>query len=255
MSYAERKELIIKHLGSHSFATVEELILVTDASPATIRRDLVKMSNDGLIRKAHGGASLVNYLRVQPNTKQKQLESNKEKSAIALRCASLINDGDAILLDAGATTFQIAQLLADKKVSVVTPDLRIALLLADYPNVEVSLTGGQVDKFTQSCVGPWTDNVLKSIHPNIVFVSCNGWSLEHGITTPSVEKATLKKRLIDSANHKVLVADSKKYGNVAFNRIAPLSDFDQIITDEKLSTDIQHQLAQCGIALSISFMK
>ena len=101
MSDKDPKEFILNHLRLHSFSTVDELLPITKASPATIRRDLVRMDKEGIIRKAHGGATFANYLKEQPKTREKQLMANAEKHAIDRQAATLVKDGDSLLIDAG----------------------------------------------------------------------------------------------------------------------------------------------------------
>lgn len=104
-----RLEQILLFLKSHNIATVEQLVKVTEASPATIRRDLIKLDEEGVVIRTHGGVSLNHFIPFQPTTNEKQLKQITEKERIAEYAVSLISPGDSIVLDAGTTTLCIAK--------------------------------------------------------------------------------------------------------------------------------------------------
>ncbi|MGV6988135.1 DeoR/GlpR family DNA-binding transcription regulator [Testudinibacter sp. P80/BLE/0925] len=240
----ERAEKIILFLKNHNIATVEQLVKVTDSSPATIRRDLIKLSEEGTILRTHGGVSLNQFIPFQPTTNEKLAKQILEKERIAEYAMSLISPGDSIVLDAGTTTLCIAKKIAHMPLRVVTTDLHIALLLSEYKQIEIIVTGGRVDNSSQSCIGNYGQESLQKIYPDLAFVSCNSWSMEKGITAPTEEKAFLKKCLVQNAKRKVLVADSSKYGKYSFFCATHLNELTDIVTDSALSAVQQQEMQQ-----------
>lgn len=238
----DRLEQIMLFLKSHNIATVEQLVKVTNSSPATIRRDLIKLSEEGAVIRTHGGVSLNQFIPFQPTTNEKQFQHIVEKDHIAEYAVSLISPGDSVVLDAGTTTLCIAKKIAHIPLRVITTDLHIALLLSEYKQIELIITGGRVDNSSQSCIGNHGLTFLQNLNPDISFISCNSWSMHKGVTAPTEEKACLKKYLQQNAKKRVLVADSSKYGKYSLFCAAQLNQFTDIITDKGLSANDKKEL-------------
>ncbi|HIV14388.1 MAG TPA: DeoR/GlpR transcriptional regulator [Candidatus Avisuccinivibrio pullicola] len=245
----DRSKQIIEYLKLHNLVTVDELVNLIGASPATIRRELVKLDEEGVVYRVHGGVTLNRFVPSQPTTSEKQGRNHKEKVAIAAAAAALIKPNDSIVLDAGTTTFEIARNIINTPVRVITPDLRIGLLLADYQQIEVSVTGGTVDWSSQSCIGPHAVDLLNRIHPTYTFLSCNAFTLETGITAPTYEKSFIKSTLLNQSSKRVLVVDSSKYGKTQLFEVGALSSLDMIITDKGLDAGVAEEIRKLGIEL------
>lgn len=239
-----RVEKIIEYLKLHNIVTVDDLVREVAASPATIRRDLIKLDQQGVITRTHGGVSLNRFVASQPTTNEKILRNIKEKENIAEAAAALVKAGDSVVIDAGTTAMALVRKLIHLPIRVITVDLHIALFLSEYKQIDVVVTGGNVDESSQSTIGEHSRALLRSIHPDIAFVTCNSWSLEKGITTPTEDKAWLKRDLIGNASQKVLIADSSKYGKYSLYKICELEEIDTIITDQGLCQEVIDGLNQ-----------
>ncbi|WP_083836179.1 DeoR/GlpR family DNA-binding transcription regulator [Serratia sp. M24T3] len=240
------------YLKSHNLVTVEQLVAAITASPATIRRDLIKLDEQGVISRSHGGVTLNRFIPNQPTTNEKLQLSLPEKQAIAQVAAAMVKPGDAVVLDAGTTMLELARNLTHYPLRVITADLRIALFLSEFKQIEVTIIGGRIDDSSQSCVGEHGRRLLRSIYPDVAFISCNSWSLEKGITTPTEEKAGIKQGLSENARRRVLLADSSKYGAYSLFCVNPLADMTDIITDKGLSAEIQHLLVGQPFTLTLA---
>ncbi|MDW8844801.1 DeoR/GlpR family DNA-binding transcription regulator [Erwinia sp. MMLR14_017] len=237
MKGQSRLDQIMDYLKSHNLVTVDQLVAAISASPATIRRDLIKLDREGVISRSHGGVTLNRFIPAQPTTLEKMQRNLAEKQAIALAAASLVKSGDSVVLDAGTTMLELARQLTHLQLRVITSDLHIALFLSEFKQIEVTIIGGRIDDSSQSCVGDHGRRLLKNIYPDVAFVSCNSWSLEKGITTPTEEKAVLKEDLLGNARRRVLLADSSKYGSWSLFCVTPLQNLTDIITDSHLSEE------------------
>ncbi|MDN4626686.1 DeoR/GlpR family DNA-binding transcription regulator [Erwinia sp. ACCC 02193] len=234
MKGQSRLDQIMDYLKSHNLVTVDQLVAAISASPATIRRDLIKLDREGVISRTHGGVTLNRFIPAQPTTLEKMQRHLTEKQAIALAAASLVKANDAVVLDAGTTMLELARQLTHLPLRVITADLHIALFLSEFRQIEVTIIGGRIDDSSQSCIGEHGRRLLRNIYPDVAFVSCNSWSLEKGITTPTEEKAGLKEDLLINARRRVLLADSSKYGSWSLFCATPLQSLTDIITDELL---------------------
>ncbi|MGQ8775522.1 DeoR/GlpR family DNA-binding transcription regulator [Serratia sp. NA_112.1] len=237
-----RQDQILEYLKAHNLVTVEQLVSAIDASPATIRRDLIKLDEQGIINRSHGGVALNRFIPAQPTTNEKQLRNPQEKRAIAQYAATMVKAGDAVVLDAGTTMLELARHLTHLPLRVITADLHIALFLSGFKQIEVTIIGGRIDDSSQSCVGDHGRRLLRGIYPDIAFVSCNSWSIEKGITTPTEEKVGLKQDLMANARQRVLLADSSKYEAYSLFCVTPLGNLTDIVTDKALPATVQRQL-------------
>ncbi|WP_213990643.1 DeoR/GlpR family DNA-binding transcription regulator [Sodalis sp. dw_96] len=247
-----RLDQIMDFLKSHNLVTVDQLVAAVSASPATIRRDLIKLDEQGVISRSHGGVTLNRFVPSQPTTNEKMQRNLPEKRAIAEMAAQLIQPGDSVVLDAGTTMLELARNLTHLPLRVITADLHIALLLSEFKQIEVTIIGGRIDDSSQSCIGEHGRQLLRSIYPDIAFISCNSWSLPKGITTPTEEKAGLKRDLAANARRRVLLADSSKYGAYSLFCVSPLSDLTHVITDRGIPGEIESSLRQQSFTLTLA---
>jgi len=249
MKGQSRLDQIMDYLKSHNLVTVDQLVAAIAASPATIRRDLIKLDQEGVISRSHGGVTLNRFIPNQPTTLEKKQRHLAEKQAIAHAAASLVKSGDAVVLDAGTTMLELARQLTHLPLRVITADLHIALFLSEFKQIEVTIIGGRIDDSSQSCIGEHGRRLLRNIYPDIAFVSCNSWSMEKGITAPTEEKAGLKHDLLANARRRVLLADSSKYGSWSLFQAAPLQQLTDIITDKLLTSESDEELSGQQFAL------
>lgn len=247
-----RLEQIMDYLKGHNLVTVDQLVAATGASPATIRRDLIKLDEEGVISRTHGGVTLNRFLPAQPTTLEKMQRNQAEKYSIATTAAEMVKANDAVVLDAGTTTMALARQLTHLPLRVITSDLHIALFLSEFKQIEVTIIGGRIDDSSQSCIGEHGRRLLRNIRPDIAFVSCNGWDLEKGITAPTEEKAGIKQDIMINARRRVLLADSSKYGLWSLFNVAPLRELTDIVTDNGLDADTIARLAREGVHLVVA---
>jgi len=239
------------YLKSHNLANVDELVAAIGSSPATIRRDLIRLDEQAVISRTHGGVTLNRFIPNQPTTNEKLLRNLPEKRAIAQYAASLVKPGSSVVLDAGTTMLEFARLLTHLPLRIITADLHIALFLSGFKQIEVTIIGGRIDDSSQSCVGDHGRQLLRQVNPDIAFISCNSWSLEKGVTTPTEEKTALKADLATNATQRVLLADSSKYGRYSLFRALELNQLTHIITDKNLDRSVCNMLEQQSIPLHL----
>ena len=247
-----RLEQIMDYLKGHNLVTVDQLVTITNASPATIRRDLIKLDQEGVISRSHGGVTLNRFIPSQPTTLEKMQRNLSEKHAIACAAASLVKAGDAIVLDAGTTMIELARQLTHLPLRVITSDLHIALFLSEFKQIEVTIIGGRIDDTSQSCIGGYGGQLLAGVLPGLGLVRLKRLGLGKGIASPNEEKAALKRALIDNAQRRILLADSSKYGAWSLFNVARLDSLTDIVTDSNLGDDIRQKLAVLPARLTIA---
>lgn len=232
----ERKTEILQLLQSGKKAKVGELSKRFAVSESTIRRDLQEMEDSGLIQRTHGGA-ISPQTGLELSFKEKEIRNLEAKSQIAAAAAALVQDGEALLLDAGTTTLQIAKALRGRPVTVATTSMDVAQVFTDDPVVEVWVLGGTFRKTTHSLVGFITNTVLANLHFDKIFLGANGISVETAITTPFLVEAETKRHMLKAASEVIVVTDSSKLGIKGLCRICSLDEVDLLITDDQGDDD------------------
>ena len=238
MMASQRREKILELLKEDGSAKVIQLSKIFKVSEVTIRQDLEKLEKDGLVKRAHGGAFLK---EVEDHVRSCELmnQANLDKKAvIGQQAAQLIEEGDAIILDSGSTTTEIAKnLIGRKNLTVITNALNIALILGAETGIDVIVTGGEFKPPTLSLTGQKSADFFHDIQVDKLFLATAGISLRSGLTYPSLSDIVVKKAMIDVAETVYLVADSTKIGKGAFASLGALSLIDFIITDSDIGKE------------------
>ena len=228
----KRREKIVEFLKEDGSAKVADLAKLFKVTEVTVRQDLEKLENQGLIMREHGGAYLKNMGDQVRNFSLVQQDNLELKEAIGQKSLEFIESGDTIILDSGSTTTEIAKkLIGYKNLTVITNALNIALLLGTEPGIEVIMTGGEFKPPTLSLTGQKAADFFKGLNVQKLFLATAGISLKSGLTYPSISDLVVKKAMIDAADITYLVADSSKIGKSALASLGALSLIDYIITD------------------------
>jgi DeoR family transcriptional regulator, aga operon transcriptional repressor len=249
-----RTDRILKLLLRKGSVTVEELIESLKTSAPSIRRDLTKLEAQGLIRRTHGGATLVQELLYEPfrydaafQTRQRQFV--KEKRHIAIAAAELIGENETIGLTAGTTTTWVARSLRHRgKVTVVTNAVNIGMELCNMPGLQVHLTGGYVRwPWSFSLIGAAAINFMGDIFLDKLFMSVSGIDPERGTTTNESDEALSFRAMVKQSKQVIVVADSSKLGVVTPSLICPIEDVDVLVTDEGASEEVVAAFTRRGL--------
>jgi DeoR family galactitol utilization operon repressor len=240
----EREKIILDRLSTDGSVSVGALAQDLGLSEVTIRMDLKGLEDKGWINRIWGGAAAA----IHRNILERQRVFPEQKNAIARAAAQLVRDGDVIMIEAGTTTSLVTRFLADKRdVHIVTNSMLVFSYARLYPHLQITMTGGEFRRHTESLVGPIALETIGRLNVRLAFVGTDGFSLERGMTTHLMEGAEIVKAMKAHAETTVLVADSSKYGKVGFASVLPLSAIDLILTDWDLSRQAETELAEAGI--------
>src|SRR5208283_91618 len=233
-----RCEQIIKFLLRNGSATVEEILAEAGSSAPSIRRDLVRLESRGLIRRTHGGATLVEPLLYEPfrydsSFLAREQRFAEQKRRIGLAAAELVQANETIGLTAGTTTTHVGRSLRHRdKIQVVTNAINIGMELCNQPGIRTYVTGG---------VSPWawsfslTGNAaltfLDNVYMDKVFLSVTGLDAERGATTLENDEALVCRKMLKQAKQVIVATDSSKLGKISPAFICPTNDIHILITD------------------------
>ena len=228
----ERQDRIRTRLQTQHVVRVDELAEWLQVSPATVRRDLLELEQQGRLRRVHGGAAEISQPTTEPLFDDRATIATAEKQRIAEAAFKLIAPADTVFLDGGSTILALAQLLLPlTRLNVVTNSLRVAHLLSGS-GPRMILTGGECRRLSQTFVGPLSRLVLERVQLDWAFIGTVGVSAEAGLTTTDPNEAFTKELALSRASRVVLLADSSKFGVSSFVRFGEAAQLTHLITDE-----------------------
>ncbi len=250
---AERRKRILEHIQQNGSGRIEELAAVLGVSEATVRRDLSILETDGFVDRTHGGAVLPEtstaFERLYP---EKRAILSEEKQAIGIKAASMISDGETLILDSGSTTFEIARNLTfHKNLTIITYDLFIASSIIYDPSTTVIVTGGVRRDGFNILVGPIAEELLRQVRVNKAFIGADAVDFTQGITNATFTEVSIKRLIIEAANEVILVADHSKFGKLALAKVCSLDQVDHIVTDQKVDDSILQGILRLEIPYTV----
>ncbi len=249
--YIQRREEILLFLDQHTNATVKDLSDQLAVSEMTIRRDLNKMEEEGVVKRSFGGVSVANALLMEQSIGVRAANMPAAKRRMAMLAAELVHDGESVLLDSGTTILELSKILAKKPVHMVTSSLLIAAN-ATKGQASVLLSGGALDVNFQTLTGRTAIDFYDRVNCRYAFVSAGGVSIERGITEFTEDAAALKHAMLTHAEVRVLMVDRTKLDTVRMFRASHLDEIDIVITDEMPPKEYTTCFADHGISLMVA---
>lgn len=253
-----RAKEILKLLLRHGKTSVDDLTSALSASPASIRRDLARLEERGLVHRTHGGAMLTSASMYEPFRFDASFHVREdrfaaEKQRIAHAAAALVKEHDTIGLSAGTTTTLLAkQLIHRRNVDVITNAVNIGMELSSTISVHTTLTGGAMRwAGAFSLVGPAAVETLNMFVMDRLFLGVTGLHPEMGATMIEPEEAAISRVMVKQAREVIVVADSSKMGMVSPAVICVPRDIDQLITDDGIDPETAAALEAAGIRVTV----
>ncbi|MFJ9345891.1 DeoR/GlpR family DNA-binding transcription regulator [Streptomyces sp. NPDC101237] len=258
MFAAERRQLILEMVRANGAVSLRELARVVQTSEVTVRRDVRALEAEGLLDRRHGGAVLPGGFTRESGFPQKSHLATAEKTAIADLAASLVEEGEAIVVGAGTTTQELARRLARVPgLTVVTNSLLVAQALAHANRVEVVMTGGTLRGSNYALVGSGAEQSLQGLRVSKAFLSGSGLTAERGLSTSNMLSASVDRALVQAAAEVVVLADHTKLGTDTMFQTVPTDVITRLVTDEppahddRAGTELQ-ALADQGVQIAVA---
>ncbi len=231
MTKLERKRKLLEIINEKKGATVPELASILGVSPYTIRRYLNELSQEGLLKKVYGGATLNLGTGFEYSFHEKEQRNKESKLLIAKKAFELLKPGMIALFDSSTTVLFLVRMVKEQnmEIKVVTNSLPITRELVNAKNIEVFTLGGRLRRQNLSFVGYLAVKNLKEIKVDIIFMGVTAINKD-GIATVDMEEAETNAYMLRTANKRVILADETKIGRTSFFKVADLSDIDILIT-------------------------
>ena len=235
MALKERETKILEYLSQHSKATVEELCGVFFVSEQTMRRDLASLSAAGKIIRTYGGASHKAELGENLPQEYREREQLDAKNIIGRKCASLIKDGDTVMIDGSSTASALLRAIdANATIVIVTNNAKAPVILSDK-KAKILVTGGEIAPNTYAYVGSYAEEFLRSFNADICFFSVRTLTEEGLLTDNALAENSIRRAMISRSKRRVLMLDSHKIGEACLSTLCTLDDITHIVSEIDIS--------------------
>ena len=242
MGMIDRKVEIAQKVQQQGRVNVAELAEEYGVSTMTIRRDLARLEQEGLVTVEYGGAILKQRSMLESDMNQKQTEFQGEKRRIAKAALAFVQDGDSVFVDAGTTACEVARLLNQRKgLQIMTNSLLAASILSANNGNRLTMCPGEYRAMSMAFMGQLMDEFLAAFRFDVLFLGVEGITPE-GIYVPDERDGISKKNLIRRADTVVCVADHSKVGQTFHYRIAGLEQVNHLVTDSGMDAAYSEQL-------------
>jgi DeoR family fructose operon transcriptional repressor len=242
MRAAARQVKIRQMLESQEFVDFQSLGSALTASESSIRRDLIALEKEGLLKRVYGGA-----MAAQPSNTHlldfdwQSARMGDEKRRIAQLAAGLIEDGQTVILDGGSTVAALARELAGRSLHVMTNSLPIADIFADARQIELTLTGGFLYPRLRAMVGPLCEQMLAAVTADVLVMGIGGVT-EQGFSNNNTLVVGPERKMIEVSRKVIVVTDRTKFGRSAMIPLAPLDVADIVVSDAALAPEYRAML-------------
>lgn len=255
MHEKERHRIILSVVQEKPVATVPEMVDLTGSSEATIRRDIATLHLQKKLRRVRGGAESINppqYLGLagRPFSVNETINS-AQKRAIALAAVELCDDGDAIIINGGTTTFQMVHPLATRRMEIFTNSFPIAEHLLKHSKNSIMLPGGTLYREQNIILSPFENDVTRNFYAKRVFIGAHGIG-PLGLLEADPLIIQAEQKLMNQADELVVLADSSKFKTRSSLILCPLISITTLITDEGLDDRAASMLEAADIKLIIA---
>jgi DeoR/GlpR family transcriptional regulator of sugar metabolism len=247
----DRRTRLLEVVRRKGFASLPDLAQTLDVSESTVRRDLAHLEQEGSARRTHGGAFYTGPSPHLTHFDQRQSTEWDKKKAIAVMASHLIDDGDTVLLDGGSTTYELAMLLVNRPLQVVTNSLPVANLFCSESNIDLVIVGGYVHTRSGTVSGNYADHMLGSLTVRRAVLSMAGVN-DRGLFNNNLLQVNTQQAMMRTAEEVIVLADSTKFGHQSLSHICDLSDVNHFVVDDGLAPEWRQRITDAGAKLHIA---
>lgn len=233
MFYNERQKKLIEILIQKKTVSIRELSEKNYISVSTLRRDLIYLEQMGIVKRYHGGVSLVSGTTMEYSSSFREMENRKQKEYICAIAENFLSGGMCLFLDSSSTVLGMCDLISRyPNMTVLTNGLKTGLKLCDSENVVTYVSGGTLKKHSSTLLGSLSKNFFEEFKADLSILSCRGIDKD-GIYEADKEQALIKQSMIQNSKQIILLCDSSKFNRSYFCKLCSYTDIDVIITDRR----------------------
>lgn len=253
MTSKQRTDSIERYIRTHKYADLHTLAARFSGSLSTVRRALDQLEERGIVRRHHGGASLVetDVVAQEYDFVARSQRHPDEKYAIASLVAAQVQPGMTVILDGGSTTYAVARLLAEKPLQVITNSLPVASLFSEVGIVDAIVTGGSIYRRLGVLLGPMCEESFGQVHADLAILGGAGIT-ENGVWNHDALIVAAQRKMITAAERTVFALDNSKFGRRALNLTTPFDPRFTIVTDTRPSAAVARAIHTAGARLTLA---
>ncbi|HAT1573098.1 MAG: DeoR/GlpR family DNA-binding transcription regulator [Kluyvera cryocrescens] len=234
-----RHDQLLTLIADRGYMNIDELAQLLDVSTQTVRRDIRKLSEQGLITRHHGGAGRASSV-VNTAFEQREVSWTEEKKAIAEAIADFIPDGSTIFITIGTTVEHVARaLLNHNHLRIITNSLRVAHILYKNPRFEVMVPGGTLRAHNGGIIGPAANAFVSGFRADYLVTSVGAIENDGTLLEFDVNEASVVQVMMTHSRHLLLAADHTKYHASAAVEIGNVAQMTALFTDEVPGSALQ----------------
>ena len=231
MSISKRQEQILELLRENSYMTVLRLSEEIYTSPSSVRRDLARLEALGLVKRSHGGAGILGETGKVPPLDSRMSRNVQEKRRIAKIAATLLSDGQTVMLDGSSTAgFLVPYIARHADMTLYTNNMNTAMSAISF-GIKTNLIGGASVDFSAVLSGAASYRAVMDLTPDILFFSAQCLDADGVISDAGEEENYLRSLMIKPAATKVFLCDSGKFGTRETHRLVSLDEVDFAVFD------------------------
>jgi DeoR family ulaG and ulaABCDEF operon transcriptional repressor len=255
MHELERRKIVLRLLAERGSVSLQQLTTVLGASEPTVRRDLTRLEDEGLLERVHGGARPVagakKSLSGQQPFESTLLQYGEWKRRIGIEAARLVSPNESIIVTGGSTTFAFIEQLGDRNLQILTTSLPHAEYLLRYTNNRVVLPAGEVIREQGVILSPFEQEAFPNYYAKKLFIGAQAVGpLGLMQTDPTLVRAD--QRLVEQADEVIALIDSSKFSASGSLVSCPLARIKRLITDDRAPADALQKLRKAGVAVTIA---
>ena len=249
ISASKRRDEIMELIRTNGSVRVAQISKQYGVSEVTVRSDLEYLEAQGILSRVHGGAVGTGKHYINMDMSERYMSNSASKKDLALKIASLIDNNDTIMMNAGTTlTYVLHALRSKRNISIVTNSIQNAVEASTYPGFNVILLGGEIDEKYQFTFGNDTLSQLEKYHATKCVLSVDGVHVKDGLTLYYSNESGIVRKMIAASDTVIVAADGSKVGKNTFSRVADLGDTDILVTSGADATELE-KIREKGITV------
>ena len=251
----ERRKVILQELDVKGTVRVTDLSKKLHCSEVTLRKDIQRMDQEGLLKRVHGGAVRMGEENKRKYSAESIYRYTERKEAIAACAYEYLDDRDTIILDDASSSFYLALHIKEhpeKQLAVVTNSLLVGNELAEVKHVELFVIGGYVSGHLAATMGEMALQNMDSFHVDKAFIGVHSIDFQVGVTSIAQPQMQVKRAIFKAAKKVYVLADSSKFGNGYVSVVCPIKDVHKIITDDKVKEEYVRMAEKVQVPLVIA---
>jgi DeoR family transcriptional regulator, fructose operon transcriptional repressor len=246
----DRKKFILNRIQSNGSISTQEVMAEFGVSDMTVRRDLISLEKERLVFRKFGGA-------VKPESKgylfafDDRICLNREKKEeLCCKAAAEIKNNDIIFIDGGSTTFFLTRYLGHlTKLRVITNSLPVISEITKYPQIDLTLLGGDFDRGRKALFGKFTEQMIDQIHVHKAFIGSDGITLRKGVSSYYENESIISQKMMESSDNAYLLADSSKFNMDTYVIFSTLQNITAFVTDSGLPDHVVEMYGRQNIKI------